>query len=104
MVPRILENKHFRSQRKTHPNHLLLLLLPSTDFALQSKADDEPEKSYSEKLNGKQIHCQATFFFSFLFRLDASTPKADENWKSWSSYHVPSSKETKTPLLRTAFI
>jgi hypothetical protein len=63
MVPRVLENKHFRSQRKTHPNHLLLLLLPTTDFASQSKADDEPEKSYRENLNGKQIHCQATFFF-----------------------------------------
>ncbi len=65
MVPRVLENKHFRSQRKTHRNHLLLLLLPRTDFASQSKADDEPQKSYGEKLNGKQIHCQATFFNFF---------------------------------------
>ncbi|KAH9564202.1 hypothetical protein CY35_04G013100 [Sphagnum magellanicum] len=63
MVPRVVENKHFRSQWETHPNHLLLLLLPRKDFASQSKADDEPEKSYREKLNGKQIHCQATFFF-----------------------------------------
>ncbi len=63
LVPRVLENKHFRSQRKTHPNDLLLLLLRRTDFASQSKADDEPEESYREKLNGKQIDCQATFFF-----------------------------------------
>jgi hypothetical protein len=86
VVPRVLENKHLRSQRKTHPNHLLLLLLPRTDFASQSKADDEPEKSYHEKLNGKQMHCHATFFFFVLFELDDSIPRADDNWRSWRSH------------------
>jgi hypothetical protein len=67
MVPRVLENKHFRAQWKTHPNHLLLLLLPRTDFASQSKADDEPENSDCEKLNGK--HTQPSHLLLLLLPL-----------------------------------
>jgi hypothetical protein len=44
-------------------------------------------KNHAVKSSMGNTDSEATFFFFFLFQLDDSTPKADDNWRSWRSHH-----------------
>jgi hypothetical protein len=51
-------------------------------------------KNHTVKSSMGNTHSEATFFFFFLFRLDDSTAKADDNWRSWRSHHQRDKRTT----------